>query len=161
MASDANPGTDVNPSNEDVPFTVSERTSPSVDGREWSLSIEMDQDAYDNGTTFQITTQVCTNDGVCDPPVLRDAGVSERVYSVSLTPPSDHTYVNWRVKAIYDDDSSTNFPQGDWYKTWSSCHYQQDSGWGGTDYKDGECASNSDETLPGFGALLGRCLHST
>ena len=154
MASDANAGTDVNPSSEDVPFIVSERTSPSVDGSVWSLSIEMDQDAYDNGTTFQITTQICTNDGVCDPPVLKDAEVSERVYSVSLTPPSDHTYVNWRVKAIYDDDSSTNFPQGDWYKTWSSCHYQQDSGWGGADYQNGACATGSDETIPGFGAVL-------
>jgi hypothetical protein len=117
IASDATPGTDVNPEDGDVPFSVSERTTPSVDGNLWSLSVEMDQDAYDNGTVFEISTQVCTNDGVCDPPVLRDANVDERMYSVSLTPPSDHTYVNWRIKAVYDDDSSTNFPQGDWYKT--------------------------------------------
>jgi len=152
IASDATPGTDVNPEDGDVPFSVSERTTPSVDGNLWSLSVEMDQDAYDNGTVFEISTQVCTNDGVCDPPVLRDANVDERMYSVSLTPPSDHTYVNWRIKAVYDDDSSTNFPQGDWYKTWSSCHYQQDTGWGGVDYNDGECATDSDETIPGFTA---------
>lgn len=153
-ASDADPGTDVNPVGDEVPFTVLERTTPSVDGNSWSLSIEMDQDAYENGTVFEITTQVCTNDGVCDPPVLRDADVDERNYSASVTPPSDHTYVNWRVKAIYEDESSTNFPQGDWYKTWSSCHYQQDTGWGGVDYKDGACATESDETIPGFTAVI-------
>jgi len=153
-ATDANPGTDVNPEGEEIPFSVLERTTPSVDGNSWSLSIEMDQGAYDNGTVFEISTQVCTNDGVCDPPVLRDANVDERVYSISLTPPSDHTYVNWRVKATYEDDSTTNFPQGDWYKTWSSCYYQQDTGWGGVDYNDGACASDSDKTIPGFTAIV-------
>ena len=37
MASEVNAGEDVNPANEDAPFTISERTSPSVDGSKWSL----------------------------------------------------------------------------------------------------------------------------
>jgi hypothetical protein len=49
---------------------------------------------------------------------------------MSLTPPEDHSYVNWRVKATYADDSTENFPDADWYKTWSTCYYD-DGGYGG------------------------------
>ena len=84
-----------------------------------------------------------------------EANVDEKMQSVSLTPPSDHTYVNWRVKAIYSDDNYTIYPSGDWYKTWSSCYYQQDSGWGGEDYKDGGCDTGAEgESIPGFSILL-------
>ena len=43
--------------------------------------------------------------------------------------------MNWRVKATYDDDSTENFPQGDWYKTWSSCYC--DGSYGGV-HADGD-----------------------
>ena len=155
MASEVVAGQDVSPSDEDVPFSIAERTTPSTDGENWGLDIVMDDDAYENGTTFEITTQVCTNNGVCDPPALMEANIDGKNQSVSLTPPSDHTYVNWRVKAIYSDDNYTNYPNGDWYKTWSSCYFQQDSGWGGDDYKNGECEIGSEsESIPGFGILL-------
>tara|TARA_B100000459_G_scaffold140319_2_gene99182 strand:- start:926 stop:1459 length:534 start_codon:yes stop_codon:yes gene_type:complete len=154
-ASDAAAGEDVSPSDEDVPFSVATRTTPSTDGQTWELSLVMDDDAYENGTTFEITTQVCTNNGVCDPPVLMEATIDDKMQYVSLTPPSDHTYVNWRVKAIYSDDTYTNFPSGDWYTTWSSCYFQQDSGWGGVDYKDGKCDTGTEsESIPGFSVLL-------
>lgn len=154
MASEVNAGEDVNPANDEAPFTIAERTSPSVDGDVWSLSIVMNDEEAANETEFELTTQVCTNDGVCDPPVKMDAEKEGNTYSISVTPPSDHTYVNWRVKAIYSDGNTTNFPQGDWYKTWSSCYYQQDSGWGGEDYQDGECRTGEDVGLPGFGAVI-------
>ena len=155
MASEVTAGEDVSPSDEDVPFSIATRTTPSTDGETWELDLIMDDDAYENGTTFEITTQVCTNNGVCDPPVLMEANVDEKMQSVSLTPPSDHTYVNWRVKAIYNDDNYTIYPSGDWYKTWSSCYYQQDSGWGGEDYKDGGCDTGAEgESIPGFSILL-------
>ena len=154
LGSEVTAGEDVNPAEDEVPFTVVERTTPSIDKQLWSLAIEMNQEEYDNGTTFELTTQICTNDGVCDPPVLKEAKVSERTYAISLSPPSDHTYVNWRVKAVYSDENSTNFPQGDWYKTWSSCHYVQDTGWGGDDYTSDGCATDSEETLPGFAAVV-------
>ena len=155
MASEVTAGEDVSPSDEDVPFSIATRTTPSTDGETWELALTMDDDAYENGTTFEITTQVCTNNGVCDPPVLMEATVDQKLQSVSLTPPSDHTYVNWRVKAIYSDDNYTIYPDGDWYKTWSSCYFQQDSGWGGIDYKDGACDTEADsESIPGFSMLL-------
>ena len=128
QAGEATGGEDVNPG-DDVPFTIEERTTPSQDGETWTLSLIMDQDALDNGTTFAITSQICLNNGVCDPPVNQDVTVSDdgSTYTTDLTPPADHSYVNWRVKATYSDDSSDNFPQNDWYKTWSCLLYTSPS----------------------------------
>ena len=124
LAGTAEPGEDVNP-DDSVPFTVLERTAPSQDGAEWELSVALSDDAHSNGTTLAITTQICLNSGVCDPPVTQEVTLSneDRTYSTSLTPPGDHSYVNWRVKATYSDDSTESFPSGEWYKTWSSCYY--------------------------------------
>jgi len=125
-------GKDVNPESDDVPFSIAERTTPSQDFIEWTLSLQMDEEPMQNGTTFEITTQICLNNGVCDPPVVMDldGDTTDGVYSVSLKPPTDHTYVNWRVKAMYDDGSNDVFPYGDWYKTWSTCWYN-DGEYGG------------------------------
>ena len=155
MGSGVVAGEDVSPSDEDVPFSISERTTPSTDGESWKLTLVMDEEAYENGTSFEITTQVCTNNGVCDPPVLREATIDGQTQSISVKPPTDHSYVNWRVKAVYADDNYTNYPNGDWYKTWSSCYFQEDSGWAGIDYKNGACDTDSDEeAMPGFGFAL-------
>lgn len=59
-------GQDENPADGEAPFTILERDSPSIDGEQWTLTLEMNQAEYDNGTEFQISTQICTNDGVCD-----------------------------------------------------------------------------------------------
>ena len=126
QAGTATGGEDVNPDGE-VPFTVEERTTPSQDNQPWALSVMLDQEALDNGTTLAITTQICLNNGVCDPPTAQEVTVSDdgSTYSMELKPPADHSYVNWRVKATYSDDSTENFPQGDWYKTWSTCYYDE------------------------------------
>jgi len=141
------PGVDVNPESNE-PFTIIERDTPSVDNERWSLTIEMSQDAYDNGTNFEIVTQICTNDGVCDPPEIMNADIEERIHSISLTPPSDHTYVNWRVKALDSNGNKTNYPHGDWFKTWSTCYYSEGS-WGGSDSNGDGCAEKR-EDVPGF-----------
>lgn len=137
LAGSATGGEDVNP-NSEVPFTVEERTTPSQDSQPWALSVMLDQEARDNGTTLAITTQICLNNGVCDPPTTQDVTVSDdgSTYSMELKPPADHSYVNWRVKATYSDDSSENFPQGDWYKTWSTCYFD-DGSYGGI-HADGD-----------------------
>ena len=145
-------GEDVNPDENDVPFTINSRDSPSVDSQTWSLTITMDEEESQNNTTFEITTQICLNDGVCDPPVLMDAEIDGAKYTVSATPPSDHTYVNWRVKAVYENGNSTNFPTGDWYKTWSSCWFD-DGSFGGID-SDADGCINDNESTPGFGILV-------
>lgn len=131
-------GEDVNPNETEVPFSIEERTTPSQDSENWALSVSLDEDAHENGTTLSITTQICLNNGVCDPPVNQEAVLSDdgRMYSASLTPPADHTYVNWRVQAAYSNDTTENFPQGDWYKTWSTCYYD-DGAYGGI-HADGD-----------------------
>ena len=151
QGADIEGGKDVNPEGDDIPFLVLQRDSPSIDKVKWSLTIEMSQEAYDNGTTFEMITQVCTNDGVCDPPVIMEAEINERVHSISITPPSDHTYVNWRVKATDAEGNNTNYPHGDWFKTWSSCWYN-DGNWGGVNALEDGCDVDEEET-PGFTAL--------
>lgn len=146
-------GQDENPAPEEAPFTILARDAPSVDGKSWSLSIEMDEAEHSNGTLFEIITQICTNDGVCDPPVVMDVAVDERVHDIDLKPKDDHTYINWRVRAVYEDGNSTNFPQGSWYTTWSSC-WQNDGAYGGIDANAEKDGCGTDEDTPGFGALV-------
>jgi hypothetical protein len=102
LAGEGENGEDVNPGS-DVPFSVLERTTPSQDGATWALSVELDQEAQDNGTTVVITTQICLNSGVCDPPVNHDATTDDAgVYTMELTPPEDHSYVNSGIHAEGD-----------------------------------------------------------
>ena len=123
LAAGSEGGQDINPDESEVPFSVVERTTPSQDGASWSLTVQLDDDAQANGTTIAITTQICLNTGVCNPPEVMASDIEEGTYSTSISPPDDHSYVNWRVKATYEDESTENFPQGDWYKTWSTCYY--------------------------------------
>jgi hypothetical protein len=146
-------GNDENPAEGEAPFNILTRGSPTVDGTLWTLSIEMDAAEHDKGTVFEITTQICTNDGVCDPPSKMTAEMDERVHTISLTPKDDHTYVNWRVKALYEDGNSTNFPQGSWYTTWSSC-WQNNGEYGGTDANSAKDGCVESEETPGFGAVI-------
>ena len=143
-------GVDKNPDESEVPFSLIERTNPSVDGKDWNIEIRMDDDVYANGTTFVITTQVCTNNGVCDPPVPQESVVEGQNYAISIKPKSDHTYVNWRVNAEYENGDEENYPQGDWFKTWSSCWFNDDA-WGGVDSTaDGCKVGDESGILPGF-----------
>gem|GEM_PF-5747690 len=96
-------GQDENPTPDEVPFTIVARDAPSIDGETWALTLEMNEEEHANGTVFEITTQICTNDGVCDPPVLMEMTVNEREHLIDLKPKDDHTYINWRVKATYED----------------------------------------------------------
>ena len=150
QAGAATGGEDVNPDGE-APFTVEERTTPSQDNQPWALSVTLDQEALDNGTTLAITTQICLNNGVCDPPTTQEVTVSDdgSTYSMELKPPADHSYVNWRIKATYSDDSTENFPQGDWYKTWSTCYYD-DGVWGGEASTADGCVEEEESPGPGF-----------
>lgn len=148
-------GQDTNPT-EDVPFTIEERTTPSQDGEKWKLTVVLEEDAADNGTTLAITTQICINTGVCDPPVNHEVTAEDGTYSLALTPPGDHTYVNWRIKATYADDSTDVFPDGDWYKTWSTCYFT-DGGYGGIHAAGNGCdipAGEEESFLPFIGASL-------
>ena len=145
-----NHGKDNGPDVEETPFESYTVTSPSVSGETWTLVVVMDQANMDNGTTFEITSQICLNNGVCDPPVVQDVAVDGLEHTTSLTPPDDHTYVNWRVKATYEDNSTEHFPYGSWYKIWSSCYNHEGTFYG--DDADGDACADDDDSgmLPGF-----------
>ncbi|HJM54675.1 MAG TPA: hypothetical protein QGI72_00345 [Poseidonia sp.] len=157
-AAEGEAGQDANPTGE-VPFVVDERTTPSQDGTVWKLTISTDGDASQNGTTLSIITQICLNSGVCDPPVYHDVTAEGGTYALSLTPPSDHTYVNWRVEATYADDSTEDFPDGDWYKTWSTCFYD-DGAYGGI-HAEGDVCNVPAAAKKGFLPFLGIMLIAT
>ena len=136
------------PEMDETPFESYTVTSPSVSGETWTLVVVMDEAHMSNNTTFEITSQICLNDGVCDPPVVQEATVDGAMHTVSLTPPDDHSYVNWRVKAMYEDDTKDYFPYGSWYTIWSSCYYD-DGGYYGPD-ADGDGCAGDEEDTPGF-----------
>ena len=141
-------GEDRLPDLEETPFQTASATSPSIDGVLWEVDLTLDQAYAENNTTMEIATQICTNDGVCDPPVVQEVTLLDGVFSASVTPPSDHTYVNFRVTLNYEDGSNENFPKANWYTTWSTCYY--DSGeWGGVDSTEDGCGEDS----PGFGII--------
>ncbi|DAC09266.1 MAG: hypothetical protein CBD01_006865 [Euryarchaeota archaeon TMED141] len=144
-------GQDSGPDHAETPFAAHTATSPSVDGETWTLTVTMDQDAVDNGTTLLLTTQICTNDGVCDPPVTQEATVSDDggSHTITVTPPEDHTYVNWRAKVTYSDGEDEFYPLGDWYKTWSNCYYD-DGAWGGEGATADGCVEEEESPGPGF-----------
>ena len=77
LAAGSEDGQDINPDESEVPFSVVERTSPSQDGASWSLTVQLDEEAQANGTTIAITTQICLNSGVCNPPEIMDSTVEE------------------------------------------------------------------------------------
>ena len=60
-------GQDNGPEAEDTPFESYTVTSPSVSGETWTLVVVMDEAHMSNNTTFEISSQICLNDGVCDP----------------------------------------------------------------------------------------------
>jgi hypothetical protein len=147
-------GNDEGPDPEMTPFAAHDATSPSVSGSVWSLKLVLDDEVVANGSTVAITTQICTNDGVCDPPVAQESTVSDdgSTYTISLTPKDDHTYVNWRVRVTWADGSTEDFPDADWYKVWSSCWFDGTS-WGGPE-ADATGCTEADEDAPGLGLLL-------
>ena len=61
------PGQDNGPDAQDTPFESYTATTPSVSGETWTLVVVMDEAHMSNNTTFEITSQICLNDGVCDP----------------------------------------------------------------------------------------------
>ena len=62
------------------------------------------------------------------------------------------------MKATYGEDNSENFPQGDWYTTWSTCYYD-DGSYGGVHAEGDGCnvpGSGSGETegaMPHVGVI--------
>ena len=104
-----NSGEDRLPDTESTPFSSASATSPSVDGELWELSFSLDQGYVDNNTGVEVMSQICTNDGICDPPAPQTLENNGGIYSTSLTPPEDHTYVNFRITLIDEKAMRSTF----------------------------------------------------
>jgi hypothetical protein len=126
-------GVDVDPDLEGTPFVTIDHTTPTSDLQNWNITITLTDEAATNNTTFTLITQICNNDGVCLPPEGRPLSTDNNITFISnVTAIENHSYVNWKLKATYNDDNETNetFPDSGYYKTWSDCWYY-DGKWGG------------------------------
>jgi len=144
-------GEDIAPDVESTPFSTVNYQTPSRDGVKWTIEFSLDEDL--NYSSIELTTQICTNDGVCDSPDT--ITFSEGPFTKSVTPPDDHTYVNWRMKVI-EGENSTKYPSSKWYKIWSECWYDvHEKKWGG-DNCNNEDNEEEDSFLPftSLGAML-------
>jgi len=126
-------GIDIDPDLEGTPFATINHTTPTSDLQNWNITITLTNDAVSNNTTFTLTTQICNNEGVCLPPEGRPLSTDDNTTFISnVTAIENHSYVNWKLKATYNDDNETKetFPDNGYYKTWSDCWYY-DGEWGG------------------------------
>ena len=149
-------GVNVDPALEETIFSNVDHTEVTHDLEIWDISLTLNQAAFDNNTTFSLTTQICTNDGVCLPPESRPLNTSDnRSFVANLTTIDDHTYVNWRVKANYtsDNDSKESFPPSGFYKTWSDCWFYEGA-WGGDGCEPILVTIEKEDSLPAISALL-------
>ena len=150
-AADVEGGVNVEPVIEDTIFSDITHTETTTDLEDWEITLTLNDDAFNNNTTFELWTQMCNNDGVCLPPNSADLSTDDnKVFNAAVTTIEDHSYVNWEVKVTYNDDNtSEQFPPSGWYKTWSDCYYT-DGEWGGS-----ACSESEDDSfLPAVGLLM-------
>ena len=149
-------GVNVDPALEDTIFSNINHTEVTHDLDIWNISLTLNQEAFANNTTFTLTAQICTNDGVCLPPESRPLNTSDnRSFLANMTTIEDHTYVNWRVKANYTDDNNSKelFPPSGFYKTWSDCWFYEDA-WGGDGCEPILVTIEKGDSLPAISALF-------
>ena len=137
---------------ENTPISSILHEDTSFDGVNFDITLKLVDDAAKNGTNVEIWTQICINSGICYDPVWHCEVIDENrckkqliksednsTWIASVLPDETHTYVNYKVKVIYSDDSSKLFSSG---KVWSNCWvYGEDSG------------GNCEKSVPTIGAL--------
>ena len=145
-------GVNVEPNVDETIFSEITHTETTTDLENWDITLVLSDDAINNNTTFELTTQMCNNDGVCLAPSVAEISTTDgKIFTSSVITIEDHSYVNWRVKATYSDDNDTTemFPNKGFYKTWSDCWFNAGE-WGGDNCPEEK--SNDDESfLPALG----------
>ena len=63
-AADVEGGVNVEPTIEDTIFSDITHTETTTDLEEWEITLTLNDDAFNNNTTFELTTQMCNNDGI-------------------------------------------------------------------------------------------------
>lgn len=116
-------GVDDIPNLEDTPLENLSFTTPSTDLSNWELVVST-SNSSENITKLKLETQICVYDPiVCYPPDIRDMGNNGSRWNGEITTLEKHSYVNWRIHIIYENESELLVPQrSDGYaKVWSSC----------------------------------------
>ena len=145
VLADGQPGEDQDPDISNTPISEILHTTPSNEGEVWAISVTLNDDAVANNTTMKGLTQICYNAGSClSPQPLQLNSTDGKVWfgEVIAKGPDNcseedennclHTYVNWKVTLdYYDDDTVEDFPEKGYYKTWSSCWKDVDTGQSG------------------------------
>ena len=105
------------------------------DEMDWGITVKLNSNASDNGTTVKILRQMCTNEGVCFPPEFVNVSSSDEnsSWTSSWQTIDDHAYVNWKVTLNYTDGEEETWPKsGEYAKAWSDCWYDIENDiWGG------------------------------
>jgi len=158
VAAEGMMGIDKEPDLSGTPLDSIEHTSPSVDLEVWTLSATLDDVAASNGTTLELTTQICINTGICFAPEPQEMTTTDQglTWTGSVPTPEGHAYVNWRITADFAESEQV-MPESGWAKTWSSCWVSFDAEGQPVSGGDGcvERQDEGDDSLPAAGTVLG------
>jgi len=117
------------------PMMWIEHSTNLSDEMDWEITVKLNSNASDNGTTVKILRQMCTNEGVCFPPEFVNVSSSDEnsSWASSWQTIDDHAYVNWKVTLNYTDGEEETWPKsGEYAKAWSDCWYDISNDiWGG------------------------------
>ena len=116
----------------------------------FNISLNLSEEADQNGTTVEWITQICINSGVCYPPNTQSLERDESgAWIGEIIPDDSVTYINWRFVLHYEDQSEVSIPETGWgWKVWSSCWYDNGT-WGGSAWSDlgDDCKPDEDGLL--------------
>jgi len=116
-------GTDKVPNLDETPLENLTFTTPSTDLSNWELTVSVSESA-ENITKLRLETQICVYDPiVCHAPETIDMTNTNNSWSGAITTLEKHSYVNWRIHIIYENESEVLVPErSDGYaKVWSVC----------------------------------------
>jgi hypothetical protein len=117
----------------------------SLDDKLFTIKIELNETAKQNGSSVDWTYQICTNDLVCFAPEDGDIGKSGDEWVGTVMPLDDHTYINYIVVLNWTEGGGQRYPAtGFGGKVWSSC-WNDGVTWGGEDCPDGKVTNNETE----------------
>lgn len=130
----------------------------SVANEEFSIIVELSDEASSNGTVVGWTTQICINSGVCYAPQTSDLSSDSegRIWTGDVLVDDEASYVNWRIELDWADGNESSVPEtGFGWKVWSTCWYDTDSDqWGGSNVGDEGCEAEENTFIPGFAVTL-------
>ena len=121
--SSAENGKDIVPDLENTPLENLTFTTPSEDSSEWKLNVFITENS-ENITKLKLETQICVYDPiVCHPPNIINMTNVENSWNGKITTLEKHSYVNWRIHIIYENESEMLIPERSegYAKVWSTC----------------------------------------